>query len=125
MILGQDPYHGPGQAHGLCFSVPAGVRPPPSLGQHLQGAGERPRHPPAAHGFLEHWARQGVLLLNSVLTVEMGLAASHRGPRLGAVHRRGHPAGQRQARAGRVHAVGQLRAEEGGFVDIDIAAIWC
>ena len=45
VILGQDPYHGEGQAHGLCFSVPPGVQPPPSLGQHLQGAGERPRRP--------------------------------------------------------------------------------
>jgi uracil-DNA glycosylase len=78
VILGQDPYHGPGQAHGLCFSVPNGVRPPPSLVNIYKelesdlGIG-RP-----AHGFLEHWARQGVLLLNSVLTVEMGIAASHR-----------------------------------------------
>ncbi len=78
VILGQDPYHGPGQAHGLCFSVPDGVRPPPS---HVNIYKELEsdlgiRRP--AHGFLEHWAKQGVLLLNSVLTVEMGLAASHR-----------------------------------------------
>ena len=78
VILGQDPYHGPGQAHGLCFSVPDGVRPPPSLVniyKELESDLGIPRPP---HGFLEHWAKQGVLLLNSVLTVEMGLAASHR-----------------------------------------------
>jgi uracil-DNA glycosylase len=79
VILGQDPYHGPGQAHGLCFSVKPGVRPPPSLVniyRELQSdlGIERPRH-----GFLEHWANQGVLLLNSVLTVEMAKAASHQG----------------------------------------------
>ena len=78
VILGQDPYHGPGQAHGLCFSVQPGVRPPPSLVniyKELQTdlGISRPHH-----GFLEHWATQGVLLLNSVLTVEMTKAASHR-----------------------------------------------
>ncbi len=78
VILGQDPYHGLGQAHGLCFSVRPGVPPPPSLVNIYKELRtdlgiERP-----AHGFLEHWAKQGVLLLNSVLTVEMGLAASHR-----------------------------------------------
>ena len=79
VILGQDPYHGPGQAHGLCFSVKPGVPPPPSLVniyKELQSdlGIERPRH-----GFLEHWAQQGVLLLNSVLTVEIAKAASHQG----------------------------------------------
>lgn len=78
VILGQDPYHGPGQAHGLCFSVPGGVRPPPSLVNIFKELASDLGIPPPAHGFLEHWARQGVLLLNSVLTVEMGLAASHR-----------------------------------------------
>jgi uracil-DNA glycosylase len=78
VILGQDPYHGPGQAHGLCFSVQPGVRPPPSLVNiykelHADLGIARP-----GHGFLEHWAKQGVLLLNSVLTVEQGIAASHR-----------------------------------------------
>jgi len=77
VILGQDPYHGPGQAHGLSFSVPPGVRPPPSLlniYKELEGDLGFPR---PRHGFLEHWSRQGVLLLNSVLTVEMAKAASH------------------------------------------------
>jgi uracil-DNA glycosylase len=78
VILGQDPYHGPGQAHGLCFSVPDGVRPPPSLVNIYKELRSDLGIEPPAHGFLEHWARQGVLLLNSVLTVEMGLAASHR-----------------------------------------------
>ena len=78
VILGQDPYHGDGQAHGLCFSVPNGVQPPPSLVniyKELESDLGIKRPP---HGFLEHWAKQGVLLLNSVLTVEMGEAASHR-----------------------------------------------
>ena len=78
VILGQDPYHGPGQAHGLCFSVPDGVRPPPSLINIYKELQSDLGIPPPAHGFLEHWARQGVLLLNAVLTVEMGIAASHR-----------------------------------------------
>ncbi len=79
VILGQDPYHGEGQAHGLCFSVKSGVRPPPSLlniYKELQ-ADLGNKSPP--HGNLRHWAEQGVLLLNSVLTVEAGRAASHQG----------------------------------------------
>lgn len=78
VILGQDPYHGPGQAHGLCFSVPSGVRAPPSLVNIYKELKSDLGIEPAHHGFLEHWAKQGVLLLNSVLTVEMGRAASHR-----------------------------------------------
>ena len=78
VILGQDPYHGPGQAHGLCFSVQPGVRTPPSLVNIYKEMQADLGIPPARHGFLEHWARQGVLLLNAVLTVEMGQAASHR-----------------------------------------------
>jgi uracil-DNA glycosylase len=78
VILGQDPYHGPGQAHGLCFSVPNGVRTPPSLVNIYKELESDLGIRRPAHGFLEHWARQGVLLLNSVLTVEMGIAASHR-----------------------------------------------
>ena len=78
VILGQDPYHGEGQAHGLCFSVPPGVRPPPSLVNVFKEMESDLGFSPARHGFLEHWAKQGVLLLNSVLTVEMGQAASHR-----------------------------------------------
>jgi uracil-DNA glycosylase len=79
VILGQDPYHGAGQAHGLSFSVPPGVRIPPSLAniyRELDGDLGIPR---AAHGNLRHWAEQGVLLLNTTLTVREGEAASHAG----------------------------------------------
>jgi uracil-DNA glycosylase len=79
VILGQDPYHGPGQAHGLCFSVQPGVRTPPSLANIYKELDSDLGITPAKHGFLEHWASQGVLLLNTVLTVEMGQAASHQG----------------------------------------------
>jgi uracil-DNA glycosylase len=79
VILGQDPYHGDGQAHGLCFSVRPGVRVPPSLKNIYKELESDLGIPKASHGHLESWARQGVLLLNSVLTVERGLAASHRG----------------------------------------------
>jgi uracil-DNA glycosylase len=77
VILGQDPYHGPGQAHGLCFSVQPGVRPPPSLLNIFKELEADLGLPRPGHGFLEHWAKQGVLLLNSVLTVEAAKAASH------------------------------------------------
>ena len=78
VILGQDPYHGPGQAHGLCFSVRPGVKPPPSLLNIYKELATDCGIEPPAHGFLEHWAQQGVLLLNSVLTVVSGQAAAHR-----------------------------------------------
>ncbi|HYD12804.1 MAG TPA: uracil-DNA glycosylase [Allosphingosinicella sp.] len=78
VILGQDPYHGLGQAHGLCFSVKPGTAAPPSLVNIYKEMQSDLGIPPARHGFLEHWAKQGVLLLNSVLTVRMGQAASHR-----------------------------------------------
>ena len=79
VILGQDPYHGEGQAHGLCFSVQPGVRTPPSLVNIYKEMESDLGIPPARHGFLEHWAKQGVLLLNAVLTVQMSMAASHQG----------------------------------------------
>ncbi len=78
VILGQDPYHGAGQAHGLCFSVPPGVPLPPSLVNIYKELRSDLGIEPGRSGFLEPWARQGVLLLNSVLTVESGRAASHR-----------------------------------------------
>ena len=78
VILGQDPYHGPGQAHGLCFSVKYGVQTPPSLKNIYRELESDLGIAPARHGFLEHWADQGVLLLNTVLTVEMARPASHR-----------------------------------------------
>jgi uracil-DNA glycosylase len=77
VILGQDPYHGPGQAHGLAFSVPPGVKPPPSLRNiFLELQGDLGGTPPS-DGSLERWARQGVLLLNAVLTVEDGSPGAH------------------------------------------------
>ncbi len=79
IIIGQDPYHGPGQAHGMCFSVKPGIRPPPSLKNiFLELKNDLDLTIPS-NGCLEHWAKQGVLLLNTVLTVEAGLAASHKG----------------------------------------------
>ena len=79
VILGQDPYHGPGQAHGLCFSVPEGVRPPPSLVNIFKEIERDLGVPVSRNGNLEHWADQGVLLLNATLTVQQGLAGSHQG----------------------------------------------
>lgn len=77
VILGQDPYHGPGQAQGLAFSVPTGVRPPPSLRNIFIELERDLGCEPPASGSLEAWARQGVLLLNAVLTVEDGVPGSH------------------------------------------------
>ena len=79
VILGQDPYHGPGQAHGLCFSVRPGVPAPPSLQNIFKEIRDELGYPIPAHGDLTSWADQGVLLLNSVLSVEAGRAASHQG----------------------------------------------
>jgi uracil-DNA glycosylase len=77
VILGQDPYHGPDQAHGLCFSVRRGVRLPPSLRNIFQELSDDLAIPPPLHGDLTPWAEQGVLLLNSVLTVRAHEAQSH------------------------------------------------
>lgn len=79
VILGQDPYHGPGQAHGLCFSVQPGVRTPPSLTNIFKEIERDLDIPRPDHGCLTAWANQGVLLLNSVLTVEAGRANAHQG----------------------------------------------
>jgi uracil-DNA glycosylase len=79
LILGQDPYHGTGQAHGLCFSVPAGVQIPPSLANIHRELAADVGVPVPGHGSLEAWARQGVLLLNATLTVRAGQAGSHQG----------------------------------------------
>jgi uracil-DNA glycosylase len=79
VVLGQDPYHGPGQAHGLSFSVPRGAPIPPSLRNIYRALDQDLGIPPAAHGDLSAWAEQGVLLLNAVLTVEAGKAGSHQG----------------------------------------------
>jgi uracil-DNA glycosylase len=79
VILGQDPYHGPNQAHGLCFSVLPGVKPPPSLANmYKELVQDVPGFTIPDHGYLRPWAEQGVLLLNTVLTVEQGAAHSHK-----------------------------------------------
>ena len=79
VLLGQDPYHGEGQAHGLCFSVRDGVPKPPSLINIFRELKDDLRVPEPLHGNLEKWARQGVLLLNATLTVRANLAGSHQG----------------------------------------------
>ncbi len=79
VILGQDPYHGPGQAHGLSFSVPPGIPPPPSLANIFTELNRDLGIPRPAHGDLTSWAQQGVLLLNATLTVRAAEAGSHQG----------------------------------------------
>ncbi len=79
VILGQDPYHGQGQAHGLCFSVKKGVEPPPSLKNMFKELSDDIGMKTPDHGELTKWAKQGVLLLNTVLTVRSGEANSHKG----------------------------------------------
>jgi uracil-DNA glycosylase len=79
VILGQDPYHQPGQAHGLCFSVQPGIKVPPSLVNIYKELQTDLGIAPASHGYLESWAKQGVLLLNAVLTVEDSNANAHQG----------------------------------------------
>jgi uracil-DNA glycosylase len=99
LILGQDPYHGPRQAHGLCFSVRRGVAIPPSLVNIHKELHDDVGVEPPGHGNLEPWARQGVLLLNTTLTVRAGQAASHQGRGwetftdevIAAVDAKGHP----------------------------------
>ena len=99
LILGQDPYHGPQQAHGLCFSVRRGVAIPPSLVNIHKELHDDVGVEPPGHGNLEAWARQGVLLLNTTLTVRAGQAASHQGHGwetftdevISAVDAKGHP----------------------------------
>jgi len=101
VILGQDPYHGPNQAHGLSFSVQDGVRFPPSLRNIFQELHDDIGCPVPTSGNLEAWARQGVLLLNTALTVEAGKAGSHRGQ-----------GWETAGRAARVHLMGERREEE-------------
>ena len=79
VIIGQDPYHNPGQAHGLCFSVPLGIEPPPSLINIFQELHDDLGINPPPHGNLESWAHKGILLLNASLTVRAHMAASHAG----------------------------------------------
>jgi uracil-DNA glycosylase len=79
VILGQDPYHGPGQAHGLCFSVQKGIQPPPSLVNIYKELETDVGMPRPTHGYLQKWAEEGVLLLNATLTVRAGAPMSHKG----------------------------------------------
>ena len=79
VIIGQDPYHGPEQAHGLCFSVKPGIKPPPSLKNIYKELKSDLNLDIPDHGFLENWAKNGVLMLNNVLTVQRSLPASHKG----------------------------------------------
>lgn len=78
VIIGQDPYHRPGQAHGLSFSVPDGIKPPPSLVNIYKELSEDVGRSPSSSGNLERWTSQGIFLLNAILTVRDGEAASHR-----------------------------------------------
>ena len=91
VIIGQDPYHGSGQAHGMCFSVKPGVKVPPSLVNIYKEMQSDLGIVPAQHGYLEYWAKQGVLLLNTVLTVEKSKAIAIR-KRLGKVYGQDHSA---------------------------------
>ena len=79
VIIGQDPYHGENQAHGLCFSVPRDIKIPPSLRNIYKEICHDTNTPFPTHGDLSYWAKQGVLLLNTTLTVEKGIAHSHKG----------------------------------------------
>jgi uracil-DNA glycosylase len=79
LIMGQDPYHGPGQAHGLCFSVPKGTKPPPSLVNIFKELQSDVSNFKSSHGCLLNWAKQGVMLLNATLTVRDGEPLSHHG----------------------------------------------
>ncbi|RNB61690.1 uracil-DNA glycosylase [Brevibacillus gelatini] len=79
VILGQDPYHGPGQAHGLSFSVRPGIKPPPSLVNIYKELQSDLNCTIPEHGYLSHWAKQGVMMLNAVLTVRAGTPNSHKG----------------------------------------------
>lgn len=79
VVLGQDPYHGPGQAHGLSFSVRPGIKPPPSLQNIMKELHDDLGCSIPQHGYLGHWAKQGVLMLNAVLTVRQRTANSHQG----------------------------------------------
>lgn len=79
VILGQDPYHNPGEAHGMCFSVKPGVRVPPSLQNIFKEINDDLGIPIPQNGYLKHWADQGVLLLNTILTVRRGEPFSHKG----------------------------------------------
>ena len=114
VILGQDPYHGPGQAHGLCFSVRAGVPAPPSLVNIFKELHDDLGIDPPPTTATSSRGPQGVLLLNTTLTVRAGQAASHQGKGWETFTDEVHRRGERQAGAGGVHPLGRLGAQEEG-----------
>ena len=116
VILGQDPYHGPGQAMGLCFSVPQGVPAPPSLKNIFKEIRDDLGIPMSGSPDLEPWARQGVLLLNAILTVQAGarLPQPHR---LAGIHGRRDPDCLRPLRGRRVPLWGNFAQEKAALID--------
>ncbi len=106
VILGQDPYHGAGQAHGLSFSVRHGIAPPPSLQNIYKEMANDLGLPHPGHGNLDSWANQGVLLLNSCLTVEDGKAAAHAGKGWESIYRCRHRRLERRSRSSGFCALG-------------------
>jgi len=113
VILGQDPYHGEGEAHGLAFSVNEGIKLPPSLVNIFKERESDLKLPPPPHGSLVAWAKQGVLLLNTVLSVEKDRAGSHQKKRLGAFHRSDHSYGESEERSGGVYFMGPAGTKKG------------
>ncbi len=109
VIIGQDPYHGPGQAHGLCFSVNDGVPFPPSLLNIFKEIKNDIGTDAPTTGNLTRWAEQGILLLNATLTVRAHQAGSHQKPRLGNIYRCGYPHSRRRKRASCIYSLGSLR----------------
>lgn len=112
VIIGQDPYHGPGQAHGLCFSVNDGVAFPPSLVNIFKEIKEDIGTPAPSTGNLTRWAEQGVLLLNATLTVRAHQYRFTPTSRLGRVYRCCHPCPYRRKRKSGIHPLGKLCTKE-------------
>ncbi len=111
VILGQDPYHQPNQAHGMCFSVRKGVKVPPSLVNIYKELHDDLGCTIPHHGYLMKWAQQGVFLMNTVLTVEDSKPLSHRG--MGRIHRRGYAQAERPSRSAGLYPVGPQRSGQG------------
>ena len=110
VILGQDPYHQPGQAHGMCFSVNEGVKIPPSLVNIYKELESDLGIPPAPHGCLRAWAKQGVLLLNTALTVRESMPNSHKG--MGDFYGSRHRSAEREKKADGLYSLGRQRARK-------------
>ena len=112
VILGQDPYHGDGQAHGLCFSVKPDVEIPPSLVNIYKELHDDCGCYIPDNGYLTKWAKQGVLLLNTVLTVRAHQANSHQGDRMGRIYRCSNPHPGSAGSSNGISAVGQTGSDE-------------